>query len=275
MKKIQIGIIGGSGLCKFPELKIIKKVRFYTKYGYPSDEIIIGKYNNKIVAFLPRHGKNHSIPPHKIPYKANIFAFKKLGIKYIIATCIVGSLKKNIKPGDFVILDQFINFTWGRDDCFDIEKNFIHLPMAKPYCSNLRKLTYSCAKKLGINTHKTGTAVVIQGPRFSTEAESSWFSSQKWDIVNMTQYPECYFAREIGMCYVSIAMITDYDVGIKSHLQINIKGIAKVLEIFNNDIKKVKKLIFKIIKELPNKKNCECPKSLINEYYKYSLKQKK
>jgi len=273
-KKVLIGIIGGSGLCRFPELEKIKEFKFQTKYGYPSDKIIISKYAGKIVAFLPRHGKNHSLPPHKIPYKANISAFKKLGVEYIIATCIAGSLKRNIKPGDFVIPDQFVNLTWGRDDYFDIEKKIVHLPMANPYCPNLRRLTYNCAKKLGIRVHKKGTVVVTQGPRFSTKAESRWFSLQKWDVVNMTQYPECYFAREMGICYVAIAMITDYDVGIKSHLQINTKGMTKVLKIFNNDIKEVKKLIFQIIEKLPTKRNCGCSKSLINEYYKYSLKRK-
>jgi len=274
-KKVLIGIIGGSGLCRFPELEKIKEVKFQTKYGHPSDEIIIGKYAGKTVAFLTRHRKNHSLPPHKILYKANIAALKELGVEYIIATCIAGSLKRNIRPGDFVILDQFVNLTWGRDDYFKVEKKIVHLPMANPYCPNLRRLTYNCAKKLGIHVHKKGTVVVTQGPRFSTKAESSWFSAQKWDVVNMTQYPECYFAREMGICYVAIAMITDYDVGIKSHFQINTKGMTKVLKVFNNDIKEVKKLIFQIIKKLPIKRNCRCSKSLINEYYKYSLRRKK
>jgi 5'-methylthioadenosine phosphorylase len=272
-EKVLIGIIGGSGLCRFPELEKIKEIKFQTKYGYPSDKIIIGKYAGKTVAFLPRHRKNHSLPPHKIPYKANISALKKLGVEYIIATCIAGSLKRNIKPGDFVILDQFVNFTWGRDDYFEVEKKIVHLSMANPYCPNLRRLTYNCAKKLGIRVHNKGTVVVTQGPRFSTKAESKWFSLQKWDVVNMTQYPECYFAREMGICYVSIAMITDYDVGIKNHLQMNTKGMVKVLKIFNNNIEKVKKLIFQIIKELPIKKNCGCSKNLPDEYYKHSLKK--
>lgn len=274
IEKVKIAIIGGSGLCKFPNLKKIKEVRVRTQYGYPSDKIILGKYAGKIIAFLPRHGKNHFLPPHKIPYKANISALKKLGVEYIIGTCVAGSLKRNIKPGDFVILDQFVNLTWGRDDYFDIEKKIVHLPMAKPYCPHLRKLTYDWSRKLEIRVHKTGTVVVIQGPRFSTEAESKWFSSQKWDIVNMTQYPECYFAREMGICYVSIAMITDYDVGIKNHIQINPGGMAKVLEVFSSNIKKIEKLIFQIVKELPIERNCECPRKLIKEYYKYQLKQK-
>lgn len=269
-KKVLIGIIGGSGLCKFPELKKIKEVKLQTKYGYSSDEIIIGKYAGKTVAFLPRHGKNHSLPPHKIPYKANISALKKLGVEYIIATCIAGSLKRNIKPGDFVILDQFVNLTWGRDDYFKVEKKIVHLPMANPYCLNLQRLTYNCVKKLGIPVHKKGTVVITQGPRFSTKAESKWFSNQKWDVVNMTQYPECYFAREAGICYVCIAMITDYEVGIKTNLHMDTKNIAKILKIFNSNIKKVKKLIFEMIKKLPIERNCECPKKLISEYYKHS-----
>lgn len=274
IEKVKIAIIGGSGIYKLSNLKTIKKLKIRTPYGYPSEEITIGKYTDKIIAFLPRHGKNHSLPPHKIPYKANIFALKKLGVEYIIAICVCGSLKKSIKPGDFVILDQFVNLTWGRDDYFNIEKKIIHLPIAHPYCPNLRKLAYNSAKKLGFSVHKRGTVVVIQGPRFSTVAESKWFSNQKWDVVNMTQYPECYFAREMKICYATIAMTTDYDVGIKNHIQMNAKGIVNVMKIFNENVKKVEKLIFQIVKKLPTERNCECSKELIDEYYKRQLKSK-
>lgn len=173
--KIDIGIIGGSGLCQFPELKEIKRVNAHTKYGWPSDEIIIGEYRGKRIAFLPRHGREHTLPPHKIPYKANLVALKSLGVKQILATAISGSLKKNIKPGDFVVLDQFVNLTWGRDDYFNVDKEFVHLPMADPYCPRLNKVVYKIAKSMGISVHKKGTVVVIQGPRFSTRSESRFF----------------------------------------------------------------------------------------------------
>jgi 5'-methylthioadenosine phosphorylase len=230
------------------------------------------RLEKKIIAFLPRHGARHSIPPHRIPYKANLVALKKIGIRHVIATCITGSLSRNIRPGDFVVLDQFVNLTWGRDDYFDIDRNLIHLPMNKPYCKSLRKVAYKCAKRLGIRVHDRGTVLVIQGPHFSTEAESKWFSRQGWDVVNMTQYPECYFAREMGLCYTAIAMVTDYDVGIKSNVQINIGGIGKVIRIFDRNVEKVKKLLFKIIEELPSEINCDCSKNLADEYYKRSLK---
>jgi 5'-methylthioadenosine phosphorylase len=267
--KPEIAIIGGSGFEKFPELDKgrITTVKPYTKYGYPSDKIIISEYGNKTVAFLPRHGKNHSLPPHKIPYKANIAALKQLGINYIIGTCVAGSLKKKIKPGDFVIINQFINLTWGRDDYFDMNKKFTHLPLADPYCPNLRKLIYSCAKELGLSIHKKGVVVVIQGPRFSTIAESKWFIKEEWDLVNMTQYPECYFARELGMCYAAIASITDYDVGIQNNIQMGNGNYNKVLKIFNTNIQKMKKLILEILSKNFPKRNCDCQYNSLIPYY--------
>ena len=268
-KSPKIAIIGGSGFEKFPELNKnkIAIVKLRTKYGYPSDKIIISKYRGKLVAFLPRHGEKHSLPPHKIPYKANIAALQQLGVNYIIGTCVAGSLKKKIKPGDFVIIDQFINLTWGRDNYFDVDKNFSHLPLANPYCPNLRKFIFSCSKKCKIPVHKKGTVVVIQGPRFSTIAESKWFISEGWDLVNMTQYPECYFARELGICYAAIASITDYDVGIQSNIQMNNSNYNKVLKIFDTNTEKMKKLILKMLSKNFPKRNCECQHNTLIPYY--------
>jgi len=266
--KIDIGIIGGSGLCRFPELKEIKRVRPQTKYGWPSDEIIIGECNKKKVAFLPRHGAEHTIPPHKIPYKANLSALKILGVKQILATAVSGSLKKSIKPGDFVILDQFVNLTWGRDDYFNVDKKFIHLPIADPYCPRLGQAVYKSAQDVGISVHKGGTVVVIQGPRFSSKSESRFFSKQGWDVVNMTQYPECYLAREMGICYAAIAMVTDYDVGVgKGSLSMEKKNMAKVLTIFHGNISNAKKLIFRLIEKMPIQGKCDCSASRLKAYY--------
>ena len=272
--KIKIGIIGGSGIYELKNLKEFRKLKIKTKYGYPSNPIIIYEFKNgnkkEYIAFLPRHGEKHSIPPHKIPYKANIAALKSLGVEFIISTSVAGSLKKKIIPGDFLIPDQFINLTWGRDDYFDIDKKLIHLPMANPYCKKLRSIIYKHSKKIQKRTHKIGTVVVIQGPRFSTKAESKWFIKQGWDIVNMTQYPEIYFAREMKICYASICTITDYDVGIYNPIKIDHRGIKKVVAIFRENTKKTQKLILKIIKDknLSIEKNCECKLDLEKEYYK-------
>src|SRR5665213_3269292 len=231
LKKPKFGIIGGSGLCSLPELQVISKVRPETRYGLPSDDISICACGNEAVAFLPRHGSKHTLAPHKVPYKANLAALKEIGVKYVIGTCIVGSLKKDIPPGSFVLLDQFVNFTWGRDDSVDMDGGkFVHLPMAEPYCSHLRQRIIATAKLNAIPLIPQGTVVVIQGPRFSTIAESQWFSKNGWDVVNMTQYPECYFAKELGLCYASVASVTDYDVGLHESLVIDPRSMDAILK---------------------------------------------
>jgi len=268
----QIAIIGGSGFPKLLGLEVLNKICVRTKYGRTSDRISIGEYGGKVIAFLPRHGANHDIFPHQIPYRANIAALKQIGVDSIISTSVVGSLKLSIRPGDFVIPDQFINFTWGRDETIrsNIHENELHhLPMAKPYCSTLTHLIYLCTKKLRIPAHPKGTVVVIQGPRFSTIAESKWFSSQGWDIVNMTQYPECYFAREMKIHYATIALVTDYDVGAGNNMQMNTRDIDKVVKIFYNNIDKANKLLLKIIQKLPIEYKCDCKSDLEEVYYKH------
>jgi 5'-methylthioadenosine phosphorylase len=245
---IDIGIIGGSGFCTFPEIKGKKLVDISEGQELPSDKITIGTYGGKIVAFLPRHGYQHQLAPHVIPYKANVLALKKLGVKYIFAFCVAGSLKKKIRPGDFVVFDQFVNLTWGRDVTFKRSQPFIHLPMADPYSDLLRKIVYREGKKIGLNMHKKGTVVVIQGPRFNTRAESDWFTHFGWDSVNMTQYPECYFAKELGIDYSGIAAITDYDVALQKYgLSMAKQKITENSLIFKNNIDKSKKLIKQII----------------------------
>lgn len=267
--KATVGIIGGSGLEKFPEIenRIVTTMKPKTKYGYPSDKIIISNHKGKRIAFLPRHGYNHNIPPNKIPYKANIAALKMIGVRYILATCTAVSLKKLIKPGSLVLLDQMVNLTWGRDDYFTVDKSFLHLPFARPYCPTLRKIILTYAKKLKIPIHKKGTIVVIQGPRFSTIAESKWFIEEGWDLVNMTQYPECYFAREAGICYATIASVTDYDVGIKSNIKFNKNNYGKSIKTFNTNTLKVKNLILEILNADFSKTNCTCQTNDLKPYY--------
>jgi 5'-methylthioadenosine phosphorylase len=208
----EIGIIGGSG---FYDLAIgLEEIKVETPYGPPSDKIALGRIAGKRVAFLPRHGKTHDIPPHKINYRANIWALKSLGVTRILTSHAVGSLQKKIRPGDFIILDQFIDRTAGRIDTFYDGQIATHVSTAFPYCPQLRKLALKEAKNLRLPVHERGTVVVIQGPRFSTAAESAWFTKMGWDVVNMTEYPEIALAREKEICYCAIAVATDYDAGL-------------------------------------------------------------
>lgn len=267
-KKKFIGIIGGSGLCKIPELEILEKIAIKTPYGKPSGAISIGKLCGSYIAFLPRHGENHTIPPHKIPYKANLAAFKLLGIQHVIGTCVVGSLRENITPGTFVIPDQFINLTWGRDDVFDIERRFIHLPMGRPYCQHIRDVILRELNTMGAKYHSRGTVVVVQGPRFSTIAESKMYTFLGGDIVNMTQYPECYFARELGICYGAIASVTDYDVGISSSISMEQGVSEEVLATFRQNTETLLIFIKDIMRFVEEFSVCNCATNRVNEYYK-------
>ena len=252
-----IGIFGGSGFYSF--LSDVKEIDMDTPYGKPSDKIALAKYEGKKVAFVPRHGKNHQYPPHKIPYKANLYAMKQLGVKKIIAPTASGSLKAHIKPGDFVICDQFIDRTWGRPDTYYDQDKTRHISPAQPYCSQLRNTAIKIGKQLGITLHPKGTVVVIQGPRFSTAAESRWFNSMGWDVINMTQYPECYLARELGICYVNISLITDYDAGLEGHEEISPVTEEEVYRVFEENNEKVKNMLFEIIKEVDlSQEKCNC-----------------
>ncbi len=258
-EKIKIGLIGGTGFYDF-FLGKIKEIEVKTKFGKPSDKIIIGELFNKKIAFLPRHGKKHQYPPHKIPYRANIYALKQLGVERIIAPCAVGSLKQNIKPGDFVICDQFIDRTKKRQDTFFNGPQVAHIETAYSYCPQLRKIAIAQAKKLKFRFHQKGTVVVIEGPRFSTLSESLWFSKMQWDLVNMTQYPEVVLANELGICYLNISLVTDYDVGIYAKTKIKPVSVEQVLKTFKKNTEKLKKLISAIIKEIPEHKKCDCLK---------------
>lgn len=255
--KADIGVIGGTGFYEF--LENIEEVEIETPYGKPSDKIALAVYDNKKIAFLPRHGKNHQFPPHKIPYRANIYALKQLGVKKIIGPTASGSLQAHIKPGDFVITDQFVDRTWGRNDTFFDGPETVHTSPAYPYCPELRKIAIEAGKSLGITIHEKGTVVVIQGPRFSTVAESRWFSKMGWEVINMTQYPEVYLARELGICYVNIALITDYDVGLEGRDDITPVTHDEVVKIFKENNEKVKNMIFEIIKRIDlNQETCKC-----------------
>ncbi len=233
-----------------------------TPYGKPSSDITVGSIGNKKVAFIARHGANHQYPPHKVPYKANIYAFKQLGVTHIIAPAAVGSLKAGIKPGDFVVPDQFVNMTHGRDDTFYHGPETTHISSADPYCSVLRNLLIDEGRKHGLEIHDEGTVVVIQGPRFASKAESGMFRKMGFDIINMTQYPECILARELEMWYANISIVTDYDAGLKNEPNVKPVSMDEVVKVFAQNNEKLKKLLFEIIPKIQEERNCICKDAL-------------
>jgi len=241
-ERAEIGVFGGSGFYAF--LDKVEEVKVETPYGAPSDRIALAEVHGRRVAFLPRHGREHSLPPHKIPYQANLWAMRSLGVKRIIAPTAAGSLQPDVHPGDFVVCDQFVDRTSGRDDTFFDGPEVKHISSAYPYCPQLRKIAIEAARSLGINVHERGTVVVIQGPRFSTVSESRWFSGMGWEVINMTQYPECYLARELGICYANISLVTDYDAGLEGRDDISPVSHDEVLKVFNANNEKLKNLLF-------------------------------
>jgi len=260
IKKADIGIFGGSGFYSF--FKKAEEYKIDTPYGSPSDTIVIGVIEGRRVAFMPRHGRNHTIPPHMINYRANIYAMKKLGVKRIFGPCVSGSLQPHVKPGHFVVCDQFVDRTRGRVDTFYDGPKTIHIAMGEPYCPELRRIVIESAKELGIECHPRGTVVVIQGPRFSTKAESRWFSEQGWEVINMTQYPEMYLARELEMCYVNISLITDYDAGLEGYPEIKPVTIGEIVKVFKENNEKVRELLLKAISKVPDRRSCACGHAL-------------
>lgn len=261
-QRAEIGVFGGSGFYSF--LDDVEEVWVETPYGAPSDKIALATVEGRKVAFLPRHGKDHRLPPHMINYRANLWAMKALGCSRIISPCAAGSLQARVKPGEFVVSDQFVNRTWGRADTFFDGPITTHLSMAEPYCPQMRQVAIESAKRLGITVHETGTIVVIQGPRFSTKAESREFSSHGWEVINMTQYPEVVLARELEMCLVNIALITDYDAGLEDDPSVEPVSHEMVMKVFQENNDKLKKLLFEVIKSLPAERKCGCGQALKN-----------
>ena len=257
----EIGVFGGSGFYSF--LDQVELISVETPYGLPSDDIAIGKVGERSVAFIPRHGRKHSLPPAAINYRANMWALHSLGVTRVIGPNASGSLQAHIKPGDFVISDQFIDMTSGRGDTFfDRGPKVVHVSTAHPYCPVLRELAVKAGADEGLTVHEHGTIVVIQGPRFATRAESKWFSANGWDVVNMTQYPEVALAREMEMCYVSISLITDYDSGLEGHPDIAPVSAEEVAKVFAANNSRLRDLILRVIPLIPAERDCPCATAL-------------
>ncbi len=245
MNNIEIAFIGGSGLYNISNLKNQDWVDITSNFGKPSDSICVGDLNNRKVAFLPRHGRVHNISPSKINYRANIECLKKIGVKNIISMSAVGSLRNDFKPGDFVIVDQFIDKTYLRSKTFFEEDIVVHIPFANPTSENLNKMLVEALTKLGINFHSFGTYICIEGPQFSTLAESELYRSWGCDVIGMTNMPEAKLAREAGICYSSLAMVTDYDCWHPDHEKVTIEQIISTL---NENSSKALKVVDQISK---------------------------
>ncbi len=259
-QEAEVGVFGGSGLYSMLEKAEERIVE--TPYGPPSSKVAIGVIEGVKVAFLPRHGREHQYPPHRIPYRANLWALHSLGVKRVIGPCAAGSLQPHVKPGEFVVCDQFVNFTDGREHTFYDGPVTTHISAADPYCPELREAAAKTAKSLRIPVHRNGTVVVIQGPRFSTRAESRFFASNGWEVINMTQYPECILARELGMCYVNISLITDYDVGLEGMPEVKPVTHADVLKVFQENNERIRSLIFKMVPKISGDRRCGCGHAL-------------
>ena len=245
MADAQVGIFGGSGFYSF--LEAVEEVELDTPYGKPSAPYVIGELDGASVAFLPRHGRNHELPPHAIPYRANVWGMKELGVRRIIGPNASGALKAELRLGEFVVCDQFVDRTSGRKATFYDGPVTTHVSAADPYCPELRTLLVDTARELDIPVREGGTVVTIQGPRFSTRAESKWFQDAGWDVINMTAYPEGYLARELELCYANISMVTDHDVGVEGTTPVSHEA---VIEVFEENNERLRDLLFAVVPKI-------------------------
>jgi 5'-methylthioadenosine phosphorylase len=267
--RAEIGIIGGSGFYEL--LDDGEEIELDTPFGAPSEAIAVGTFVGREVAFLARHGRGHRVPPHRINYRANLYAMRELGVTRIVSPNAVGSLKPDLGPGTFVVLDQFVDRTRGREDTYyggaggavdEAMTAVTHVSMADPYCPELRGTVVSALTKLQLGHQDGGTIVVINGPRFSTRAESRWFSAAGWDVVGMTQYPEAALARELALCFTGVSMVTDYDVGLEDDLDIEAVTTEAVMEVFASNIANVRRLLELVVAAIPAERGCPCSHSL-------------
>lgn len=243
-----IGIFGGSGLYQL--LDDVTEVALDTPYGPPSSPLHIGTVHGLRVAFLPRHGPHHEYPAHKVNFRANVWALKHAGVQGVFAPCSAGSLQANIPPGDFVVVDQFIDRTSGRADTFFDGPGPVHTAMAHPYDAQLRQRLIDACRSCNVNVHENGTVVVINGPRFSTAAESRWYGQMGWSVVNMTQYPEAALCNEAGLPIAGVALVTDYDAGLEDDPSVPAVTMEQVFQFFQDNLHKVRDVLFTAVRSL-------------------------
>ncbi|MFF7989181.1 S-methyl-5'-thioadenosine phosphorylase [Kitasatospora xanthocidica] len=263
--RAELGVIGGSGL--YALLDDVTEVRVDTPYGEPSDALFVGEVAGRRVAFLPRHGRGHGLPPHRIDYRANLWALHSLGVRQVLGPCAVGGLRPEYGPGTLLVPDQFVDRTSGRVQTFydglalpdGTVPGVVHVSMADPYCPAGRRAALDAARDAAWEPVDGGTLVVIEGPRFSTRAESRWFTANGWSVVGMTGHPEAVLARELGLCYTSFALVTDLDAGVESG-----EGVthAEVLKVFAGNVDRLRTVLFKALESLPAARDCVCSHAL-------------
>lgn len=257
-----IGVFGGSGFYTFgdgDEADAIETVELETPFGAPSAPVTLATVGGRRVAFIPRHGRNHEYVPARVPARANLWAMRMLGVRMMIGPCAAGSLSPDVHPGDFVVLDQLVDRTWGRPDTFYDAGDTHHVSYADPYCPELARLAVAAGERAGVRMHRSGTVVVINGPRFSTRAESRWYRSLGWHVINMTQYPEAYLARELGMHYAGIALVTDYDTGVEADEGIEPVTQEQVFAFFDANLHHVRSLLAQLVPQLAHEPaTCGC-----------------
>ncbi|MGW1177899.1 S-methyl-5'-thioadenosine phosphorylase [Kitasatospora sp. NPDC002543] len=263
--RAEVGVIGGSGL--YALLDDVTELRVDTPYGPPSDALFLGEVAGRRVAFLPRHGRGHGLPPHRINYRANLWALHALGVRQVLGPCAVGGLRPEYGPGTLLVPDQFVDRTSGRVQTFydgqplpnGSVPGVVHVSMADPYCPVGRRAALDAARDAAWEPVDGGTLVVIEGPRFSTRAESRWFSANGWSAVGMTGHPEAVLARELGLCYTSLALVTDLDAGVATG-----DGVthAQVLEVFSGNVDRLRAVLFEALESLPAERDCVCSHAL-------------
>jgi 5'-methylthioadenosine phosphorylase len=253
---VVVGIFGGSGFYRF--LDDVEEVAVDTPYGPPSAHIRLGALEGVRVAFMPRHGDEHSLPPHRINYRANVWAMREVGVRRIVGPSACGSLKPELEPGTFVVCDQFVDRTRGREDTFYDGPQTTHVSAAEPYCPDLTRILAEADPEIRVG----GTVVVIQGPRFSTRAESRWFAAAGWDVVNMTQYPEAWLARELELCYVNLMLVTDYDAGLDGMPDVPPVSADMAFEVFSQNLDRLRALLFRAVPKIGPQPECVCASAL-------------
>lgn len=251
----KIGVIGGSGLYEIQGFTLKKKKRITTPFGIPSEQYLIGEIEDTEIIFLPRHGKHHHIPPHKINYRANIWGFKKLGVERILSISAVGGIKKELRPGDIVILNQVLDMTRNRESTFyDGKGGVVHIDFTKPYCPELRDAVLKAGRSINVSLKKGVTYVAVEGPRLETASEIKGFRLLGGDVVGMTGMPEASLAREVEICYSGLSVVANYAAGIsKKKLT-----VAEVMEAMESSTEKIKLLLKETLKLIPQKRGCPC-----------------
>ena len=252
-----VGVFGGSGFYEF--LTDAEEVTLETPYGPPSAPLVLGAIEGTPVAFLARHGRRHELPAHRVPFRANVWAMREAGVRRIMAPNTCGALRADLRLGEFVLPDQYVDRTRGRADTFYDGPETTHVAAADPFCDDLRRVLLESAVHLGMAARDGGTVVVVQGPRFSTRAESRWFAAMGWDLVNMTAYPECHLARELELCYASVSMVTDHDAGLQAREAVD---AATVVRVFGENIARLRELLLHAVPRVGRQPEDACATAL-------------